>query len=422
MIESREGLIDALTEAAELEHGLMLQYLFAALSLKKFSCEQISSEQQEQVRSWESRILGIARQEMAHLGTVCNLLSAIGAAPRFGRPNFPQESKSYYGPFDFELTRFSDESVYRFIRAELPQGETPPPPPGHFLPSVHPQKEFLASLAKPAPEPLEYDYVGQLYREIRDGFANVTENELFIGPKFAQDNDTWSRRMNLLLVVDRSTADKAIDFIVLEGEGAPGNRDGSHYGTFLRIREELNAAQQLDHTFDPARPVVPNPQTRPHRDVHGKATLLTNANTIKIAELFNAFYETTILMLMQFYSYGGESAAQRSALRGAIRETMSMALRPLAEILTTMPATEQSSVPVAGPCFEFYSDVRLSTQLKNRWLILLERLKDASEFCKQLSSSDEVNVPEPSRIAMIAQNTGWIRENLLTVLKQEFVL
>jgi hypothetical protein len=57
MIDSREGLIDALTEASELEHGLMLQYLFAALSLKKRLDEGISPSQQELIRSWEGAVL-----------------------------------------------------------------------------------------------------------------------------------------------------------------------------------------------------------------------------------------------------------------------------------------------------------------------------------------------------------------------------
>src|SRR5690242_1150379 len=103
MIDSREDLIDALSEAAELEHGVMLQYLFAAYSMKKrieeFASSALKAEQQELVRSWEGHITQVALEEMGHLGTVCNLLSAIGGAPRFSRPNFPQPS-GYY-PFDF---------------------------------------------------------------------------------------------------------------------------------------------------------------------------------------------------------------------------------------------------------------------------------------------------------------------------------
>ena len=162
MIDTRLELIDALYEAAELEHGLLLQYLFAALSLKKRLDEGITGSQQELIRKWEGQILLVAREEMAHLGTVCNLLSAIGAAPRFSRPNFPQPAKDYY-PFNFTLTRFSDEALYRFIRAELPKGELPPEPPAAFT-GIAPLALAPEMLAAAIPEPLEYEYVGELYR------------------------------------------------------------------------------------------------------------------------------------------------------------------------------------------------------------------------------------------------------------------
>ena len=78
-ITSREELVDALTEAAELEHGLLCQYVFAAVSLKQTADEGITWPQAELVRGWKRTLLEVARQEMAHLGTVCNLLTAIGS-------------------------------------------------------------------------------------------------------------------------------------------------------------------------------------------------------------------------------------------------------------------------------------------------------------------------------------------------------
>lgn len=120
MIDTRQEVIYALNEAAEIERGFMIQYIFAAMSMKKYINEKITREQQELIRKWESDILSVAREEMAHLGTVCNLLSAAGGAPHFERPNFPQKATQYY-PFDFVLSHFSDESLYRFIRFELPK-------------------------------------------------------------------------------------------------------------------------------------------------------------------------------------------------------------------------------------------------------------------------------------------------------------
>ncbi len=95
-IDTCEELINALIEAAELEHGLLIQYLFAAYSLKKRPPEGITWAQVEKVRDWERAILVVARQEMAHLGNVCNLLTAIGGAPHFERRNMPQPMSEYY--------------------------------------------------------------------------------------------------------------------------------------------------------------------------------------------------------------------------------------------------------------------------------------------------------------------------------------
>ena len=63
-IDTREELINALQEAIQIEHGLMLQYLFAALSCKKRTSEGASEEDLELIRQWEAGILAIAREEM----------------------------------------------------------------------------------------------------------------------------------------------------------------------------------------------------------------------------------------------------------------------------------------------------------------------------------------------------------------------
>src|SRR5215207_7531298 len=126
MIDTREELVNALSEAAELEHGLLVQYLFAAVSVKQRLNEGTPDEpltlvQQGLLGDWKQAILSVAHEEMYHLANVCNLLSAIGGAPQFARPNFPQPMKSYY-PFDFQLERLNDNTLYRFVVFELPEG------------------------------------------------------------------------------------------------------------------------------------------------------------------------------------------------------------------------------------------------------------------------------------------------------------
>src|SRR5262249_41859545 len=81
VIEHREALIYMLCEAAELEHGIMCQYLFAAFSLKQRDDEGLTADEVEAVRRWRQVIAHVATEEMLHLALVQNLLSAIGAAP-----------------------------------------------------------------------------------------------------------------------------------------------------------------------------------------------------------------------------------------------------------------------------------------------------------------------------------------------------
>src|SRR4051794_17902087 len=94
MITTREDLIQALGTAAELEHSVCCMYLFAAFTLKRTPEEGVSWEQAESGRSWMATLLGVAREEMGHLGTVLNLLAAVGGAPHLWHPSFPSA-----GPF-----------------------------------------------------------------------------------------------------------------------------------------------------------------------------------------------------------------------------------------------------------------------------------------------------------------------------------
>jgi hypothetical protein len=146
-IDTREELINALHEAIQIEHGLMLQYLYAVLSCKRSPCEGLDDRQMEVVRDWEGRLLKIARDEMAHLATACNLLNAVGGTPNFVRPNFPQPTGRWF-PFDFQLEKLNDASLLRFVRAESPASRSGAQPPAI------------------APDPITYDYVGELYRSI----------------------------------------------------------------------------------------------------------------------------------------------------------------------------------------------------------------------------------------------------------------
>jgi len=394
MIDRRDELIGALIEAAEIEHGLMVQYLFPALSMKKRLDEGISAPEQRMVRSWERTILGVAVEEMGHLGTVCNLLAAVGSGPRFGRPNFPQAT-GYY-PFAFDLLRFGDESLYRMQVFELPRGEPLPPPPRR---PPRPAAALL-SVGTVAPDPVTYTYVGELYAQIRAGFEAIPEATLFIGPRAAQVANNWSVDLDMRQVTDRASALGAIDDIIEDGEGSPQTQEGSHYDRFTKIR----AAYGTAGLFEAARAVVANPCTREHRGTQ-LGTLITNERTRDVAELFNGAYECVLRMLQQFFSFGGESTAQREALRLAAARLMSTAIRPIAEVLTELPAGDDLDAPRAGPGFELYGDLTLSPYPDARWTILMERLDLVVAEAARLGA-------EIPRLAAVGETTGFVRRSI----------
>jgi ferritin-like protein len=400
MIDTREELTAALHEAAELEHGLMIQYLFPALSMKKRLDEGLSAPQQRCVRSWAGTILGVAVEEMGHLGTVCNLLAAIGEGPHFDRPNFPQRS-GYY-PFDFDLVPFCDEALYRMLVFELPQGEPLPPPP--HLPGSVSLATWSVQAFTAAPDPLTYDYVGELYGKIADGFRRIDEDGLFIGPRSAQVDDSWSTSLDMRQVVDRASALAAIEDIVVDGEGSPAGRTTSHYGRFSKIRTEYADSGY----FAAARPVVLNPQTRRERDAPAGGTLIVDERTRRVAELFNGAYGTVLLMLEQFFGSSSATPEQRAVLRASTSQMMSVAIRPLGEVLTELPAAGPDAPMTAGAPFEIYDRESVSPFPSARWTILLERLQVVIDDAGSLGQ----DVP---RVAAVGDTVRYVRRNLAQV-------
>jgi hypothetical protein len=354
-----------------LEHGLLCQYVFAAVTLKQTPDEGISWRQAELIRDWKATLLEVARQEMAHLGTVCNMLTAVGAAPHFMRLNFPRAAQHFPPDAPFILQPFGAEAMTRFIRFEEP---------------VHPAGAMFA--LDIAPKPIEYQHVGELYRSIEAGFVALADEELFIGPQTAQDDSNWSRGLHLWPVRDLASVKQAVEFIVAEGEGTTSGSSTSHYQRFLAASSALEHETAQHPGFRPARPVATNPVSRPHPDASQAGSVVTDPGTLAISELFSVTYETTLLMLTQFYSFGPESSEQRLALRQAAREMMSAVIRPLAEVLTLLPMGPDQPGLTAGPGFELYGDVQVSPHAANAWFVIVERLRREGTQCLALTGDD----------------------------------
>ncbi len=353
-MSQRELLVTALSEAAEIEHAITCQYLFAAFSLKTHPEEGgAGAVELERVRGWKTELLRVARQEMAHHALVSNLLIVVGGAPQFRRAHFPHPVQ-YCPPYDrFELLPFGEESVERFACYERAHEE---------------------AAAGGAPS------IGALYRAIRQGLSSAGP-DLFVGP---QDHQILNRHLHigegqfdvdLASARDGRSAAALIDRIL----------DHDHHATFVAMGRELRAMREANPLFEPARPVVRNPRVQVGSAVQG-ATLLRHPITRIAAHLFNLGYEAMVLMLTRLYGRSDESPAEVEALiHMAFFPMMTVLVRPLGEILTQMPAGEEPG-RAAGPCFELPTALPLQPHRSGAWVVLHERLLEMARFGRELSA------------------------------------
>src|SRR5215813_13329028 len=184
VIEHREALIYMLYEAAELEHGIMCQYLFAAFSLKQREDEGLTPEELEVVTRWRRTIAHVATEEMLHLALVQNVLSAIGAAPHLTRPNLPAPARHYPAAVNLTLVPFGEPALQHFMFLERPEGMELEGAQGIDAP-VHDAVPLLPE-GDIVPQLQDFATIGHLYRSIEHGFDRLAgkfgERNLFVGP------------------------------------------------------------------------------------------------------------------------------------------------------------------------------------------------------------------------------------------------
>src|SRR2546429_3855424 len=87
VVAHRERLWWLLAEAAQLEHMIMCEYLYAEFSLKDGSGYGLAAGQAEAGGRGGETLRGIAGQEKLHLALASEPMTATRAAPGFGPPN-----------------------------------------------------------------------------------------------------------------------------------------------------------------------------------------------------------------------------------------------------------------------------------------------------------------------------------------------
>ncbi|GAC1701855.1 MAG: ferritin-like protein [Candidatus Limnocylindrales bacterium] len=390
VVEHREQLIYLLREAAELEHTILCEYLFAAFTMKQRADEGLTPDQLAAVDRWRKAILTVAKQEMLHLTLVQNLLTAIGAAPHLSRPNLPTAAKHFPAGVVIALVPFGEAALRHFLFLERPEGVALDD--SEAWAAVERARPLMAD-DDIVPAPQEFATVGHLYRAIDVGFAWLTSTlgaeKLFIGPARAQTSPEVMRWDGLVGVTDLASAHQAIDVIVEQGEGATGDWREAHFGTFLQIYDEYLALRAADPAFEPARPVLPG-HVRPHR--YGDAVpLIDDPRTARVADLFNVVNEVMLLALTRFFAHTDETPEQLALLENVGVGLMFAAIKPLGQLLTTLPFGPSAPGRTAGPTFElFYSGGYLLPPRAAAWTLIAERLRQAAGLARRIEADGQV--------------------------------
>jgi hypothetical protein len=386
VIEHREELIYMLCLAAELEHAIMCQYLFAAFSLKQGTDEGISAAQLESIERWRKSISHVATQEMLHLALVQNLLASIGAAPHLSRPNLPPPPGRYPATVVLTLLPFGQEALRHFMYLERPEGLDLDDSEGlRVLESAAPAMVH----GDIVPQLQEFATIGHLYRSIEDGLRSLAtqygEERLFCGPVNAQATAAHFGWDQLIAVNNLQSALTAIDTIIEQGEGLRGEWRPAHFGQFVSILDELQAFVSADSEFRPARPVLAANVRAHERGL--SVPLVTDRFSAQCVDLFNVGYEVLLLALQRYFAHVEETDAQLSALSQVTLGLMFEVIKPLGQLITQLPVGADHPGMTAGPSFElFYESDYVLPHRQAAWLILEERLRDAKAFCERLQA------------------------------------
>jgi hypothetical protein len=389
VIEHREELIFMICEAAEMEHALMCEYLFAAFSLKESPTEGLTAQQMEAVDRWRATILGVAGQEMLHLALTANMLTALGGSPHLSRPNLPQPARHYPPGVSLALLPFGEPALRHFMFLERPEGMDLQDAEG--LDAVADASPLMAE-DEIAPRLQDFATVGHLYRSIEAGFRHLVdklgEERLFVGPpqaQITQSNFAWPQ---LVAVTDLTSATAAIEAIVEQGEGPRGDWRDAHFGQFKRVLDEYLAMRTVDPTFEPARPVI-SARVR-LGDGEAGGPLIGEPLTAKTADLFNVVYEVLLQVLYRLLARVDESDSETTVLADVAVGLMYDAIEPLGRMLGTMPVGPECPGATAGAPFElFYQPDYLLPHHRAAWLLFAERLEDAASFATRLSGAVE---------------------------------
>lgn len=364
----REDAVFLLRVAAEVEHALMVQYLYASYSLgfPPFGGAPPPNAT-ALVEGWRRILRQIVREEMGHLMTVQNLLRLVGAPLNFEREEFPFLGDLY--PFPFTLEKFTRNSLAKYIVAEMPHIKDPPPE----------MQEIIKLATGSAQMPI--NRVGGLYVALYYLFATeadltapdpwttmVREGAEQAGyprdwhlpdaafsdgasaARYQGRRRDWGGDTSVLLpeVEHRGAALEALRDIAVQGEGVAVDDDDSHFMRFFNVWQTFSVVSG----WEPVRAAPENP--RPEGVAGG--TPILNPRSRKWAELCDLRYSLLLRFLHHFliapgqpYLPNGDRTARGHLLLWTFDEMRRVG--KVADFLPDLPLSDDADAGRAGAPF-----------------------------------------------------------------------
>ena len=389
----REYAVFLLSMAAEIEHSLMVQYLYSAWSL---GGPQVPAEHRDEVESWRRIMLGVAKEEMGHLVTVQNLLRLIGGPIHLDREDFPWISGFY--PYAFNLAPASRATVAKYVIAESPEIW-----PADVKPEERKTIEALATedVGKPVGR------VGVLYAKLIDMFGDerALKDEDFRPETYAAQAsfEDWGRGYSpgarkfagetapdvlVLPSAHRGQALFALKTIAEQGEAPEeviADSEGSHFSRFLGVWRGLDKAKDWSPSLPlPINPTLPGPGAG--------AAVITNEEAKAWAAMFNLRYRMLLTWLGHALELGGSAPSSFGvgrrglALNRAFGEMY--ALKTIAGLLVRRPLADDPNKP-AGPPFQMPYTMNLPDNEKDFWRLHLDLAHTSLDQARALPATGD---------------------------------
>jgi CDGSH-type Zn-finger protein/uncharacterized Fe-S cluster protein YjdI len=402
---TRELLLHALYEAAELEHNLMCTYLYAAFSLKSPDETGPGGAEAEAVARWRQEILSVAVDEMSHLTAVWNITSALGGVPRFGRTNFPLDPGYLPASVVVKLAPFSEAVLQHFVHLERPAQSDEPDGEGFA-----PERLFVRGTSGLRLTPMGIDYatVGEFYAALGEALralvARDGEAAAFCGDPALQLSEAEIDLPGARRVICLKSALAAFDSIIRQGEGAPGSTADSHFERFLAIRAEYQALRAANPGFAPSHPAATNPVLRRPPRPEGRVWLESEP-AIAAVDLANAAYGLMLRLLA--YAYSVAAPHPDKALAVDLGLGLMRAVAVLGEHAARLPAGPSNPQCNAGMSFTALRDAAPFPPGPGARRFFIERLAELASAASAMAPGADPRVARVARsLAELAQGAA----------------